>query len=48
MYIQYLIVFQDCLTQIGKILNLISAFFGSGSKINVIHLNFIKKLIFIV
>lgn len=43
-YIQYFIAFQGNLTQVGKALDLILAFFNLSSKINIIYLIFIEKL----
>ena len=43
-YIQYLIIFQGGVTQDGIALNSVLAFLNLGSKVNVIHLIFVKKL----
>ena len=48
MYIQYLIVLQDSLTQVNKTLDFLLAFLDSDSKINAIYLTFIKKLDFAI
>lgn len=42
--IQYLIIFQDSLTQVSKALDLISVFLDLKSEVNAIHLIFVKKL----
>ena len=47
-YIQYFIIFQENITQVNSILNLMSAFFNSDSEINVMRPAFAKKLGFAV
>ena len=43
-YIQYPIIFPGSVTQDGSTLDLLSAFFDSGSEVNIIHPAFARRL----
>lgn len=47
-YIQYPIIFQSNLIEIGKVLDLMSAFFDLDNKVNAIYPTFIEKFGFAI
>ena len=48
MYIQYPIIFQSNLIEIGKVLDLISAFFDLDHKVNAIYPTFVEEFGFAI